>query len=415
MNSFILKKDELLALWRATRKKTEKLCSFLNIEDYCIQGMPDVSPPKWHLAHTTWFFETFVLADKECFDPSFNYLFNSYYQGIGKPYPRSKRALLSRPSVERVYEYRRHVDNKIIDMIKNIPEINNNLYNLIIFGIQHEQQHQELLLMDIKYNLSLNIYNNKITKPPIISPDPIIFKDFDGGLVNIGYDGRGFCFDNELPRHKKYINNFSIATRLVTNGDYLQFINDGGYKNPLLWLADAWLWLEKKHIKAPLYWQLCDGHWMEFRLLEGFRPLNPLEPVCHVSYFEADAFARWAGFRLPTEEEWEFAAIHEATKTANFLESSKYHPEAALEKESQLQQFFGDLWEWTSSSYSPYPGYKPHPGLLGEYNQKFMSNQMILRGGSCVTPASHMRLSYRNFYAPDKRWLFSGIRLAKIL
>lgn len=418
-------REKLQGLYRTIRRKTEGITRFLQIEDYGIQGMEDVSPPKWHLAHTTWFFEAFILKNTlfnnhyVAFDKHFAYLFNSYYQGIGTPYPRAKRGLLSRPSVEKVYAYRHYVDNAIEACLEKLPEQSMDAFKeCLILGLEHEQQHQELLLMDIKYNFSLHpdfpIYcackeDAADTKTSTNAQSRILIQ---GGLKSIGYDGLGFCFDNELPRHKKMLAPFSIAKQLVTNGDYLAFMEALGYQNPAFWLADGWNWVCNEKIQSPLYWYCMEGQWMQFTLT-GLKPLNLAEPLCHVSYYEADAYARFVQARLPTEEEWETAAssIEEQSQEGNFLESAYYHPRQLFEQHEK-NSFGGGVWQWTASSYLPYPRYQPLSGVLGEYNGKFMSNQMVARGGSCITPKDHWRISYRNFYPPDKRWFFSGIRLA---
>lgn len=417
-------RDELLQRFQTIRKTTEKLCAPLCIEDYVIQGMEDVSPPKWHLAHTTWFFETFILrkgflSDYKEFHPGFDYLFNSYYQGINTPYPRSRRGLLSRPSVQMIYDYRSYVDEHILQLVNNLPQSRLiELYPLLELGLQHEQQHQELLLMDIKYNFSLNpdlsCYQSSQSSSAVYEPASRKFINVEEGMVNIGYEGDDFCFDIELPRHQKILDSYSISTTLVTNQEYLEFISAGGYSNPALWLADGWDWLNANGIKNPLYWQQKEETWLQFTL-SGLKPLCLAEPVCHVSYFEADAFARWQECRLPSEEEWEhFVSSNELSGfQGNFMENGLFHPQPANADIREGQQFSGELWEWTSSSFSPYPRYRPLTGILGEYNGKFMSNQIVLRGGSCVTPQATVRASCRNFFQPDKRWSFCGIRLAK--
>lgn len=409
-------REKLTQKLHQVRLHTAKLCAPLAIEDYVIQGMEDVSPTKWHLAHTTWFFETFILlphaANYSVYHPAFAHLFNSYYQELGQPYPRPQRGLLSRPSVEQIYEYRKHVDNHLMELLNTVPEPKlNELHPLIILGIEHEQQHQELLLMDLKYNFSLNpefsVYLPK--KISAHETTPLEFISNNGGLVTIGYQGDQFCFDNERPAHQTYLYPFAMASRLSTNQEYLEFITDKGYETPSLWLSDGWDWIRTHHIKNPLYWQNNTAETLLFTL-HGMQALNPYEPVAHLSFYEADAFARWRGCRLPTEAEWEhFVTTHQFTANeGNFMESEHYHPMSANQAQNQ---FFGDLWEWTVSTYSPYPGYKPLRGALGEYNGKFMNNQRVLKGGSCVTSQSHIRASYRNFFQPDKRWQFSGVRL----
>ncbi len=419
----LINKEELIYIYRNLRQQTETLCRPLAIEDYVIQSIEDVSPPKWHLAHSNWFFETFVLekflSDYKIFHPSFRYLFNSYYQGIGYPYPRAKRGLLSRPRVETIYEYRHYVDDHILALLQqaSISQFAN-LSSLIRLGLEHEQQHQELLLMDIKHNFSIDpnlpSYRNDRPQKNASFHHKAGFIESEGGLVDIGYSNKDFCFDNELPVHKKFLNAYSLATQLVTNGEYLEFIEDKGYQEPGPWLSDGWDCVLKNNWQAPLYWYRRENKWSIFTL-NGLMPLDLAEPVSHISYYEAEAYARWRGFRLPTEEEWEhFVVTNSITPDkANLLEKGNLHPQPAPEPEKlEPQQFFGDLWEWTSSAYSAYPGYEAFGGELNEYNGKFMTNQMVLRGGSCVTPGSHIRASYRNFYQPEKRWQFSGIRLA---
>lgn len=399
------------------RSKTEALCQPLAIEDYVIQSSEDVSPPKWHLAHTTWFFETFILKPYKpnyvLFNPLFQYLFNSYYQSLGPSAPRKHRGLLSRPTVETVLSYRKDINRLISELIHETKQFET-IAPLCILGLHHEQQHQELLLMDIKYNFSHDpsfpIY--KQSSIPFTKPlaAPLKFNVMEGGMINQGFEGPGFCFDNELPRHPVYLTPYSLANRLVTNGEYLEFIEAGGYHNPAYWLSDGWDLIQKNHWQAPLYWYQQDNQWQIYTL-SGLQKLDPEEPVAHVSFYEADAYARFKGCRLPTEAEWEnYVTVQNLhPNQGHFLETDTFHPQAA----AASPQCFGDVWEWTASAYAPYPGFKPLCGALGEYNGKFMSNQMVLRGGSCLTPSSHMRLSYRNFFAPDKRWQMSGIRLAK--
>lgn len=415
-------KDQLIQTYQAVRQTTEKLCEPLEIEDYVIQSVDDVSPPKWHLAHTSWFFETFILAAKQLnyqvFHPQFQYLFNSYYQSLGQFFPRIQRGLLSRPTVKKIYDYRNHIDDQMVDWMSRTSEDELiELQSLIMLGLHHEQQHQELLLMDVKHNFSYDpaFPNYHETKSPIlpIQPSEMKFTYVDGGVVEIGHAGDGFYFDNERPKHQQLLKPYLIATRLVTNAEYEEFILANGYENPTHWLSDGWECVLTNKWKAPLYWKKINNKWYEFTL-SGMKELNPHEPVAHISYFEADAYAQWRNKRLPLEAEWENYVVHRGltSKQGNFLETGLYHPKATLHDENNPQQFFGDLWEWTASSYSPYPGYKALTGALGEYNGKFMNNQFVLRGGSCVTPLSHIRTTYRNFFQPNKRWQFSGIRLA---
>ncbi|KTD22322.1 methyltransferase [Legionella lansingensis] len=420
-------KEELIRRFQQVRKKTEEICQPLFTEDYVIQSMPDVSPPKWHLAHTTWFFETFVLSPYlltyNVFDASFSYRFNSYYQTIAKPYLRSERGLLSRPTTKVVYAYRDYVNSHILSLLDEISENKfNQIQNLITWGLQHEQQHQELLLMDIKYNFSRDpdfpsYQEEKLSPHYDTSPNTKPSIEVAGGLIEIGHAGRHFCFDNEIPRHQKFLRPYLIAPQLVTNREYLEFIEDNGYVQARWWLADGWDWIVGQKWFAPLYWQKIDSKWHIFTL-HGLKALSLAEPVSHISYYEADAYAKWRGYRLPTEEEWEhYVSINAISPhEGNFLETGIYHPQADTSGGNNVpKQFFGDLWEWTASPYSPYPGYKTPEGSLGEYNGKFMNNQVVLRGGCCATPQDHIRASYRNFFQPEKRWQFSGIRLAAYL
>jgi ergothioneine biosynthesis protein EgtB len=411
----------LATRYHEVRRFTEALCAPLAVEDYILQSMPDASPTKWHLAHTSWFFETFLLSPKlpgyQPFHPRFSYLFNSYYNAVGERHARPHRGLLSRPTVEEIYHYRAHVDRAMGDLLAG-PDAGREpaLAPLIELGLNHEQQHQELILTDIKHALSCNplrpAYQEGRSQRRVTSP-PIGWKAYDEGLYAIGHDGGGFAFDNETPRHQVFLQPFQLATRLVTNGEYLAFMEDGGYAQPELWLSDGWNTVSAHGWQAPLYWEQQEGRWWVFALA-GMREVDPAEPVCHVSLYEADAYARWAGARLPGEAEWEVAAAA-APIEGNFAESGPLHPVPAGPNAAPaaLQQLFGDVWEWTGSAYSPYPGFRPLEGALGEYNAKFMCNQMVLRGGSCATPQSHIRPTYRNFFPPDARWQFTGIRLAR--
>lgn len=396
------------------RAVSEYLCQPLQIEDYVIQTMADVSPPKWHLAHTTWFFETFLLVPHlrgyQIFDPDFGYLFNSYYEAVGDRHPRPQRGLLSRPTVDQIYRYRAHVDQAMAELFAM-----EELQDLIRLGLHHEQQHQELLVTDLKHILASNptrpIYRSDLTEAPSSASPTERWLDYPGGLHQIGWAQSGseeFAFDNETPRHSVYLQDFMLASRLVTNGEYLEFIEAGGYQDPEHWLAEGWTTLQTQGWQAPLYWEPSEGGW-QIMTLGGLKPVDPQEPVCHVSYFEAEAFARWSGHRLPTEAEWEVAASL-VPQHGNFLDTDRLHPAPATGS-TRPDQIFGDVWEWTQSAYLPYPGYQPWTGAIGEYNGKFMCNQMILRGGSCATPQSHMRVSYRNFFPPAARWQFTGIRL----
>jgi len=406
--------------YRRVRIATEQLAAPLSAEDCAIQSMPDASPVKWHLAHTSWFFETFVLKPHlpayRLFHPSFRVLFNSYYNGIGDKHPRSRRGLLSRPSLEEVHAYRLHVDAAMAELMdrRTLPST---ISALIELGLNHEQQHQELILTDVLHLLSCNplkpAYEPSIgaADAPIADASPLTWIEFGEGIVDIGHEGSQFAFDNESPRHRQYLNGFSLASREVTNGEYLAFIDDAGYRRPELWLSEGWDWLAANSIDAPLYWQRDGRGWLEFGL-HGLRPVEASAPVCHVSLFEADAYARWAGARLPSEGEWEVAASGRPVE-GNFIESGSLEPTAANAATVTLSQLFGDVWEWTRSAYAPYPGYRPATGAIGEYNGKFMCNQYVLRGGSCVSPASHLRATYRNFFPAAARWQFTGIRLAR--
>ncbi len=407
---------DLIAQYQAVRYLSAALCQPLEIEDYGVQAMADVSPPKWHLAHTTWFFETFLLRlyleGYTEFHPGYGYLFNSYYEAVGDRHPRPQRGLLSRPTVAEVYQYRALVDRAMEQLLRQAdhPAV----VELATLGLHHEQQHQELLLTDLKYNLALNplrpAYRHDVAPAKSISPTPLEFVDFPGGLYDLGHQAPGFAFDNESPAHRVYLQDFALANRPVTNGEYLEFIADKGYQTAAHWLAEGWAMVQSEAWQAPLYWQQRDGDWWVFTL-GGMKPVNPAEPVCHISYFEADAFAQWRGDRLPTETEWEVAASGVAVQ-GNLLAADHLHPQP-VSGNQKLQQLYGDVWEWTQSAYLPYPGFRPAPGAVGEYNGKFMCNQMVLRGGSCVTPPGHIRPSYRNFFPPSARWQFSGLRLAK--
>jgi ergothioneine biosynthesis protein EgtB len=402
------------------RRQSVELCEPLLVEDYVVQTMPDVSPPKWHLAHVSWFYETFILTpylkDYRPFNTQFNDLFNSYYQGVGKPFPRAQRGFLSRPSVAEVYIYRTHIDEQMSNLIASLDCHRDSLKirELILLGLNHEQQHQELLMTDIKHILGNNpllpAYINDSALPAQNSTVAFNWVKLTGGKAALGHEGQGFCFDNESPRHNVLLNDFFLANRLVTNAEYQQFMDDGGYDKPLLWLSDGWSAVQQASWKAPLYWQQTDKTWHSFTL-GGLKPVEPDEPVCHISYFEADAYATWAGKRLPTEAEWEYAAADKDLKQGNFLESGRFHP-LPPDPGNRFMQLGGDVWEWTQSPYTAYPGYRQPEGAIGEYNGKFMCNQMVLRGGSCVTPANHIRKTYRNFFYPHSRWQFMGLRLA---
>ncbi|HEY8144118.1 MAG TPA: ergothioneine biosynthesis protein EgtB [Kofleriaceae bacterium] len=408
--------EKLPQRYEQVRRTTEGLAAPLSPEDQVIQSMPDASPVKWHLAHTSWFFETFVLGGlpgEPPPDPARALLFNSYYEAVGPRVARAQRGLLSRPSLEEVQSYRRAIDERMARWLEpgRLPPARAPMVEL---GLAHEQQHQELILTDIKHALFANP-----TSPAYAAPAaggsgggrPLGWDRHDERIAWIGQDGARFSFDNERPRHRVLVAGFELASRLVSAGEYLEFIRDGGYRRPALWLSDGWAEVQARGWAAPLYWTEADGA-VSLYTLRGRRPLDPAEPVCHLSYFEADAYARWAGARLPTEFEWEVAAGEGGAEGA-FLESGALHPRAA--DEDGPAQLLGDAWEWTASAYAPYPGFRPEEGAAGEYNGKFMSGQMVLRGGSCATPRSHIRTSYRNFFPPAARWQLSGLRLARDL
>lgn len=410
-----------LERYQQLRKVTESLCAPLECEDYIIQSMPEASPVKWHLAHTTWFFETFVLAEHlpqyELFDPRYRYLFNSYYEAVGPRWPRPQRGVLSRPTVAEVYRYRRHVDEHTAELLsgRHDEELAGGLDTLVL-GLHHEQQHQELMVTDLKHAWSLNPLHPVYPQAPPqagMAPPALRWLDFPGGLAEFGHAGGGFAFDNESPRHKIHLEGFRLGNRLVCNKEYLEFMNDGGYDRPELWLSDGWAARQARGWSAPLYWHEEAEGWRTVGLA-GDQALALNEPVCHVSFYEAEAFARWAGARLPTEAEWEVAAAN-VLVSGHFLEAGRLAPHAALAADDKgpLFQLYGDVWQWTASPYIGYPGYRPTTGALGEYNGKFMCNQMVLRGASCATPRSHARRSYRNFFPPEARWQFTGIRVAQ--
>ncbi|MEO8696152.1 MAG: ergothioneine biosynthesis protein EgtB [Acidimicrobiales bacterium] len=411
---------DLAQRYLSVRAVTESIAAVLSAEDQTVQSMPDVSPTKWHRAHTTWFFETFLLKPQRPsfreFHPRFGYLFNSYYEAIGERHPRAERGNLTRPGAAEVGGYRAFVDSAMVKLIHGTSPEQTALRQLVELGLQHEQQHQELLLMDIKHVFSRNplapAYNEKLPHHVASTPTPLRWTEVDGGLVEIGISATdAFAFDNEGPRHKVWLEPFRIADRLVTCGEWMDFIDDGGYRTPSLWLADGWSTVDREQWTAPLYWQRADEQWQLFTL-GGLRSIDRAEPVVHVSYYEADAFARWAAARLPTEAEWErVAELHARPGAGNFLSSGRLHPASAA-RDSGIQQLYGDVWEWTTSAYHAYPGFTPSEGAVGEYNGKFMSGQMVLRGGCCVTPADHVRATYRNFFYPWQRWMFSGVRLA---
>jgi ergothioneine biosynthesis protein EgtB len=407
----------LASSYDAVRAQTESLCEPLVTEDFVVSSMADVSPTKWHLAHTSWFFETFVLgrfaADYRSPNPGYAFLFNSYYVQAGERHCRAQRGLVTRPTVGEVFEYRAHVDEAMRSLIAQIGDDEEHPATEVIrLGLNHEQQHQELLLTDIKHVFWMNpmrpVYREG-TPPSPGREAPLRWHNVKEGLYRIGFDGDGFSFDNEGPPHRVFVDEYSLGSRAVTNREYLNFIEDGGYRRPELWLSLGMSTVQDKRWEAPLYWELVDGRWMEFTL-RGTHALQLDEPVCHVSYFEADAFARWAGHRLPSEAEWEIAAQCEAVD-GNFVEAKRFHPAPAA-GDRGLEQLYGDVWQWTRSAYTGYPGYSPPTGAIGEYNGKWMADQWVLRGASCATPRSHARATYRNFFPSDARWQFTGIRLA---
>ena len=403
------------------RSFSEVLCETLAPEDCCLQSMADASPVRWHLAHTSWFFETFVLKrDPQYlpYDQQFEVLFNSYYNSVGEQFPRPQRGLLSRPTVAEIFAYRQHVDRQMEQFARS-GFLDSEIAAIIELGIQHEQQHQELILTDLKHLFSFNplmpTYRDGSHEPLTEVPAQHWF-EHEEGIYEVGYEGGGFCYDNEGPRHRVLLEPFAIAERPVTSGEYLEFMEDDGYQLPELWLSLGWHFVQELSGRQPLYWFQRDGRWHEYTLA-GPRPLDLTAPVCHVSYFEADAFARWAGARLPKEAEWEVSA-EALPQAGNFadclLEADRaLHPASSGVQSAQPVGMFGNCWEWTASPYTPYPGYRAATGALGEYNGKFMCNQYVLRGGSVATSSDHIRSTYRNFFAPDARWQFSGIRLAK--
>ena len=401
-----------------TRAQFLEFCAPLCNEDYGLQAADFASPPKWHLAHTTWFFETFILkpfvSAYSSTEPLYEVLFNSYYNGIGEQFPRPQRGLLSRPTVAEVLAYRSRVDAAMVDLLGQAGHAERSaIEERVILGIEHERQHQELFFTDLKYSLGVNpllpTYMER-SCPGGAAPPPLAWHPCAGGLVEVGFSGEGFCFDNELPRHKNFVEPFELASRLVTNAEFTAFVVDGGYDRPELWLADGWAEVQARGWRSPHYWREQDGQDMEYTL-HGLQRRQPHHPVCHVSAYEADAYARWADARLPTEQEWELVAAGQPGPRGG-VDDGVYHPQAASDTDA-MQQLYSECWQWTQSAYSPYPGYRPSPGAIGEYNGKFMSNQWVLRGGSCVSRAGQLRPSYRNFFYPQDRWQFSGVRLAR--
>ena len=416
------RQESLINEYKEIRNRTVQICEPLKPEDYVVQPIEDVSPPKWHLGHTTWFFEVMILEPNmkkyRFYNEKYNYIFNSYYESFGERMLRVDRGNISRPTVEEVLHYRELIDENMHIMLSE--KLDNKILDLIELGLNHEQQHQELLITDIKYILGHNLLfpSYKLKYDQALDQlakhtDPVYLK-VNEGIFEVGYQGDGFHYDNEEKRHKVYLNGFSFSDMLITNGEYISFIQDKGYKRFEFWSSDGWEWLQQNQVRSPLYWHLIDKKFYEYTLTNGLQKINPDAPVTHVSYYEAEAFARWKKMRLLTEFEWEVAVEKYALELdynfSNFQDNNLFHPLARKESSYQL---IGDVWEWTNSAYLPYPGYKQDKGALGEYNGKFMINQMVLRGGSCATPFNHYRNSYRNFFQPEKRWQFTGIRLAK--
>jgi ergothioneine biosynthesis protein EgtB len=421
-----MQRSDLIQYFLRVRKTSEDICQPLDIEDYVPQPITDVSPPKWHLGHISWFFEAMFLnkyvRDYQPFHPGYAFVFNSYYESFGQRVERPSRGSLSRPTVAEVMKFRKHVTERMCDLIEKIDEkLWPEFCETVVLALNHEQQHQELMITDIKYILAKNPLRPAYTKK-IAADDSVVgvklppakFIEFAGGVYDVGYSGDGFYYDNERPLHKQYVNDFRLQNRVITNAEYLQFIEDGGYRDFRFWLSDGWETVRAQNWQAPLYWEQRDGEWYEFTL-NGLQNLDLNSPVCHVSYYEADAFAQWAKKRLPTEAEWEVAARRSNANPSggNFWDTGNLHPVPIRQANDSLQQMLGDVWEWTGSAYLPYPGYQRIEGPLGEYNGKFMINQMVLRGGSCATSADHARITYRNFFQPDKRWQFKGFRLAE--
>ena len=419
----ISRAESLCARYRDVRDFSKLLTRDLEAEDCVVQSMPDVSPTKWHLAHTSWFFETFILKvwmpEYQPEIPEYAYLFNSYYNAAGSMHRRDLRGLISRPTLAETFRFRRSIDEQIEELLGRADEeLLAEMEPVFTIGLHHEQQHQELLVTDIKHVFAQNplhpVYHQREERIEPSRIGPMTFVDFEETILEIGHGGRSFSYDNEGPRHRALVPAFSLASRLVSNGEYLQFMEDGGYRRPEFWLSLGWMTINEPATgrwEAPLYWEKRDGRWWNFTL-SGMRPVDESEPVTQVSHFEADAFANWSGARLPTEFEWERAA-QDLPIEGNFVGGERFHP-APVEPapNEELTQMYGDVWQWTRSAYLPYPGYHAGPGALGEYNGKFMSNQMVLRGASCATSRTHARLTYRNFFQPEKRWQFTGIRLA---
>lgn len=411
----------LINRFKAIRDFSNQLVEPLEIEDFVVQAMENTSPTKWHLAHVSWFYETFLLEkvydDYESLHPQYAYIFNSYYLQTGEPHTRSKRGLLTRPTVREVFEYRDYVNKEVLKFLEDATDEQLDEFGPVIeIGNNHEQQHQELMITDFKYMFAQNPLFPKykeLKKPDSNPVPPLNWVSFDEGIYEIGNEGNEFTYDNEHPRHREFLEAFELSDRLITNGEYMEFMEDGGYERSELWLDDGWATVNEKGWDSPLYWIKRDGS-RYYYTLSGLREVDPNEPVTHVSYYEADAYARWAGARLATEAEWETAAGNLPCE-GNFVEEGYFHPRPLQEKKQGLKQLYGDVWEWTKSAYDAYPGYEPLPGALGEYNGKFMCSQYVLRGGSCATSETHIRKTYRNFFYPDARWQFNGIRLARTI
>src|SRR6056297_399857 len=412
-------REHLIERFKAIRDFSHQLTEPLETEDFVVQTMENTSPTKWHLAHVSWFFETFLLDkvydDYESLHPQYSYIFNSYYLQTGEPHTRSKRGLLTRPTVKEVFEYREYVNKEVLKFLENATKKQLEEFGPVIeIGNNHEHQHQELMITDFKYIFGQNPLFPKYKELELTKSKPVPelnWVSFEEGIYEIGNEGNEFTYDNEHPRHRKLLESFELGDRLITNGEYLKFMEDGGYERSEFWLDDGWATVNKRGWNCPLYWLKKEGAWQYFTL-SGLREVDPSEPVAHVSYYEADAFARWADARLPTEAEWEAAAGGLPCK-GNFVEEGNFHPRPLRKHKEGLKQMYGDVWEWTKSAYDAYPGYEPLPGALGEYNGKFMCSQYILRGGSCATSKTHIRNTYRNFFYPDARWQFNGIRLAR--
>lgn len=415
------RRDQLITAYRHTREHSMAFSAPLTAEDQMLQAMAEASPNKWHLAHTTWFFETFILKAVNpryrCLNEHYTILFNSYYNRIGEQFHRPHRGLLSRPGLEEILEYRHHIDEHMLHWLQQADEQQFTAYAFVVtLGINHEEQHQELMVTDLLHGLSHNPTHPAVfASAPAHTPAPRLeWIQFTEGKTHIGHDGENFAYDNEQPRHAVWLHDYQLANRPVSNAEYLAFMADGGYDNPLLWVADGWAWRERENIHAPLYWRQIDDQWRRYSL-GGLIAVDPHAPVCHISWFEAMAYATWAGARLPTEQEWEHAALTHAVdfSQGQFANLEHYEPRYKIDLKQPLHGMAGSVWEWTASAYSAYPGFQPFAGNAGEYNGKFMANQFVLRGGSCATSPGHGRPTYRNFFYPPDRWQFSGLRLAK--